>query len=353
MLPPAKGALGLMKSWQEWTAENLARNCDPEGIVRILRDNRFSVADIRAMMGGRFPETSALVELSPPSAQAAEQALDAEQLRLKRESIVAIQRSLSKLAKKPRAVERRTALSPEQFLEQHYAANRPVLLTGLMARWQALDKWTPQYLKSVCGRELVEVMAARESNPQYEIDDSPHRRNIHFSQFIDVAMSGAETNDYYLTARNNFFARAGVRPLLQDIEQFPDYLNVDESGNGIYLWLGPKGTVTPLHHDLMNIFMAQVRGRKRVLLVPPEELDLVYNHHAVYSPVDPANPDYERFPGFREATVLETELAPGEVLFLPVGWWHYVKAIEPSITVTFNNFRFPNEFQWVHPTAQR
>lgn len=348
MLPPDEET-GVSKSWLEWTHENLARNCDPAGIVRILRDNNFSLPDIRAMMGERFPEAPALVE---PSAPASEPPLDLQALRQKRESIVAIQRSLARLARRPALVERRGALPGPQFLEEYYARNRPVLLTGLMSDWPALDKWTPQYLKEVCGREVVEVMAGRESSPSYEIEDAPHRRNIHFSQFIDVVMSGQETNDYYLTARNNFFARPGVRPLLQDIRQFPDYLTVDATGNGIYLWLGPKGTVTPLHHDLMNIFMAQVRGRKQVLLVPPEELDLVYNDHAVYSRVDPANPDYERFPRFREATVMEAELGPGEVLFLPVGWWHYVKALEPSVTVTFNNFRFPNQFQWVNPTAR-
>jgi len=121
--------------------------------------------------------------------------------------------------------------------------------------------------------------------------------------------------------------------------------------NGVYLWLGPPSTVTPLHHDLMNIFMAQVAGRKRVKLISPDDIDLVYNHRGVYSLVDCGNPDFERFPRLREADILDVELAPGEVLFLPVGWWHYVRALDASITITFNNFRYPNEFEWVHPTG--
>jgi len=328
----------VTKSWLEWTQENLDRNCDPEGIVRILLENKFNLDDIRGMMGSRFPERS-----SVPSPIAM------DQLYRKRESLTAIQRSLARLNPKARAVERRRGVSGAEFLEQYYAANRPVMLCDLMTGWKACSRWTPGYLKSTCGDEMVEIMSGREDDPSYEIEEAPHRKNVRFAEFVDMVMNGKESNDYYLTARNNFFARPGVRVLLGDVEPFPEYLKADDSGDGVYLWFGPKGTITPLHHDLMNIFMAQVQGRKQVKLVPPSELDLIYNHHAVYSMVDCAQPDYGRFPKFRDATVIDVELAPGEVLFLPVGWWHYVKALDTSITVSFNNFLFPNEFQWVHP----
>jgi hypothetical protein len=327
----------LSKSWREWTQENLDRNCDPQGIVRILLEHKFELAEIRDMMGHRFPQ------------RAAQFSVEANVLQRKRESVSAIQRSLARLAAKPDRLERRRGLSGAEFLEQYYAANRPVILCDLMTRWKACGKWTPGYLKAACGGEMVEIMAAREQNPLYEFEDARHRKNVPFSEFIDMVTRGGTTNDYYLTARNNFFARPGARRLLEDIEPFVQYLKWDGSGNGVYLWFGPAGTITPLHHDLMNIFMAQVVGRKQVKLVPASELDLVYNHDAVYSLVDCANPDFERFPKFREATVLDVELAPGEVLFLPVGWWHYVKALDTSITVTFNNFLFPNDFDWVHP----
>jgi hypothetical protein len=36
-------------------------------------------------------------------------------------------------------------------------------------------------------------------------------------------------------------------------------------------------------------------------------------------------------------------------LFIPVGWWHRVEAREPSISMSFTNFVFPNEYIWQHP----
>jgi hypothetical protein len=37
-------------------------------------------------------------------------------------------------------------------------------------------------------------------------------------------------------------------------------------------------------------------------------------------------------------------LHPGEALFIPVGWWHHVRALDISINVSFLNFPFPNHY---------
>jgi Cupin-like domain len=52
----------------------------------------------------------------------------------------------------------------------------------------------------------------------------------------------------------------------------------------------------------------------------------------------------KRYPMFQEAKILEVTLCPGEVLFLPVGSWHHVRALDISITMTFTNFAFNNDF---------
>jgi hypothetical protein len=341
---------GMDKSWQNWVNENLQRQCDPEEVGNILLKNKFTPAQIRKMMGDKCPQhlgqPAAGNDAAKPDSAHANSA-DGMSLMRKSLSMFEIQRDLARLSPKATTIERRQGVSGEEFLEKYYAANRPVILCDLMSLWEAPQKWTPEYLKRICGDEIVEITAARETNPEYEMDDAPHRKKIKFSAYIDMVMSGKETNDYYMTARNDFFARKGTRLLLEDIDFFSEYLS-ESDGKGAYLWFGPKGTITPLHHDLMNIFMAQVQGRKRIKLVPASEIELVYNHFAVYSQVDAAHPDYQKFPKFQFANVIDLELAPGEVLFLPVGWWHWVKALDTSITVAFNNFLFPNEFKWEH-----
>uniref|UniRef100_A0A8C9DDE0 Lysine demethylase 8 n=1 Tax=Prolemur simus TaxID=1328070 RepID=A0A8C9DDE0_PROSS len=51
--------------------------------------------------------------------------------------------------------------------------------------------------------------------------------------------------------------------------------------------------------------------------------------------VDVENPDIEKFPKFTEAPFQSCVLSPGEILFIPVKYWHYVRALDLSFSVSF------------------
>ena len=51
-----------------------------------------------------------------------------------------------------------------------------------------------------------------------------------------------------------------------------------------------------------------------------------------------ANPDLE---GLR---MFDVTLTAGEMLFIPVGWWHQVTALDFSVSATYTNFLWPNEW---------
>jgi ribosomal protein L16 Arg81 hydroxylase len=90
--------------------------------------------------------------------------------------------------------------------------------------------------------------------------------------------------------------------------------------------------------------MAQVYGRKKVTFVPSSQLQYVYNETSYYSEVDVENPNYERFPLFKKARRLEATVGPGDMLLVPVGWWHHMRALDISISVSLTNFIYPNRF---------
>jgi lysine-specific demethylase 8 len=41
------------------------------------------------------------------------------------------------------------------------------------------------------------------------------------------------------------------------------------------------------------------------------------------------------WPGFLQAEYVETVLHEGECLYIPVGWWHYVRGLQAGISVSF------------------
>jgi ribosomal protein L16 Arg81 hydroxylase len=264
-------------------------------------------------------------------------------------SLLTIKHSLAILRKNALTIDRCRRPSREEFLNSYFAMNRPVVLSGMLDDSDALSRWSPEYFADAWGDVTVEVMTDRDLDAKYEIRCEQHRTSMLLADYINRITSSGPSNDCYLVANNGFFERPEVAQLREEVPRLPGLLDESAAANRIFLWLGPAGTVTPLHHDVMNVLVAQIRGTKRFTLISPEQTPWVYNHLGVFSEVDCEAPDLARFPLFRNVEKLECELGPGEVLFIPVGWWHHVRALELSLSVTYTNFTFPNDFQWAHP----
>ena len=321
-------------AWKQWIAQSKLVRTNDDAIVQVLTSNGYSRA-------------AALAEVKKATSDPCLLGATRTHRRLnKAVSLLNVQAQLARLNSQSKVIERRRDLSRDEFRDRYYAANRPVIIQGLMSEWKAMARWTPDYLKKVAGDWVVEVMTGRDADPHYEINGSKHRTELRFAHYIDMVYSGKITNDYYMVANNGFFRRSEAQRLLEDFAAFPQYLDPTRSAQQCFLWFGPAGTVTPLHHDTSNILMAQVVGRKRHRVIPASEWQYVYNSNGVFSDVDCERPDLDRYPKFRGATVIDVVLEPGEVLFMPVGWWHHVRALEVGMTVSFTNFLFPNHFTW-------
>jgi ribosomal protein L16 Arg81 hydroxylase len=64
----------------------------------------------------------------------------------------------------------------------------------------------------------------------------------------------------------------------------------------------------------------------------------------MYAAVDPEAPDLQRFPWWPDVLVRDEVIEPGELLVLPVGWWHHVRALDVSVSLAVNALRVPNRF---------
>jgi len=330
----------LPYGWRCWVAENLLMGVAPTDIE-----------EQAAAAGVEREAIRAEIEEARNTPCAAAGRWIAQRLK-KLESLQQIQVELRRQNSAPSNVPICSELAPDEFRSQFYAQNRPVKLLDMIWHWPALDHWNPEYLRAHYGEAEIEVTSSRDSDPRYEINLERHRRTMMFRDFIHLVCSRSG-NDSYLVANNHFFERPGIAALLHDIGELPGYLKQPPSPERTYLWFGPAHTVTPLHHDTMNVLFCQIYGRKRVLLIPPDETPWLYNDIGVYSEVDIGCPDLQRYPLFQHVCPMEVVVHPGEILFLPVGWWHHVRSLEPSISVSFTSFEFPNDYRWQNPDIRR
>jgi hypothetical protein len=271
-----------------------------------------------------------------------------QQLLAKLESVLEINRQLETLRPAAGQIERRERISQQEFLQRYYATNTPVILTGMMQDWPALSRWCPEYLQQHYGGVTVEIQANRTADPNYEINSTQHKQITTLGAYADLVVQGGESNDYYLVANNGNLDRPELAGLLDDLV-LPDFLDPQDIPNRVFFWFGPAGAITPLHHDPLNLMMAHVYGRKRWRLISPNCTPLLYNYVGVFSQVDLECPDYEKYPLFQQAPVIETVLQPGEIIFVPVGWWHQVKSLDISLAVSCTNFVFPNSYNHRNP----
>jgi hypothetical protein len=249
------------------------------------------------------------------------------------------------------AIPRRAGIDRQTFLDQHYAVSRPAIVSGMLAGWPALT-WTPEALRRRVGDAEVEYQGGRAANPAFEEAMPSHTRRGPFSGFIDQITAPGAGNDVYMTAYNAARNAAAFAPLAADLRPLDAFLTPTGGALDGMPWIGAAGSFTPLHHDLTNNLIVQVVGRKRFRLAPPSETAKLGNERGVYSDVrdlDDPKLDLARFPRLKDIRLYDVVLEPGEILFVPVGWWHQVRALDFSVTLTYTNFPWPNHMAQTYP----
>ena len=109
------------------------------------------------------------------------------------------------------------------------------------------------------------------------------------------------------------------------------------------IWIGNRVTAS-CHYDVPNNIACCTVGRRRFIVFPPEQIANLYPGPLeptpggqVVSVLDFANPDFERYPRFREALAAGqgAVLEPGDAIFIPSMWWHHVQGLD-AFTVLVN-----------------
>lgn len=323
----------VSQDWKKWIFENLLLGQDPEGLVALMVQNKLDERASRAALA----EVSASPYMSVTRTY--QEKLHKREWLLK--TLDAMRRHDESYLKPKKVPLPRF----EEFLRDYYFQNKIGIFSGAIAHWEAA-KWTiPDLVKKVGYDSMVEVQAGREESDDYELYKDRHKKNVKFGEFVNKITAENSSNDMYMTAYNQPFKNPALKPLLKDFDNIGDgYFDMSKFAENAFLWMGPKGVITPFHHDLTNNFFIQVVGKKIYHMIPAMQVPYMYNNKHVFSDVGFKKLDPEKFPEFSNVNIIDIELEPGDCLFIPIGWWHHVEGLTENISLTLTNMNVDNEF---------
>eukprot|EP00933_Yihiella_yeosuensis_P031754 TRINITY_DN25368_c0_g1_i1.p1 TRINITY_DN25368_c0_g1~~TRINITY_DN25368_c0_g1_i1.p1 ORF type:complete len:560 (+),score=92.36 TRINITY_DN25368_c0_g1_i1:109-1680(+) len=242
-------------------------------------------------------------------------------------------------------------LSLEKFLLHFLADRSPVVVRGGCKSWPAFSRWANRdfWLSGAIGRRFVPVEMDYWFDHGYKLMDIRNFvKHCIEAENLESPPPGLSGGGYIAQ-----HALLDQIPSLGIDAPTPDLALCGPEGSLLrQLFFGPRGTVTPVHYDPYENIFCQVVGAKYLRLYPPSEAPCLYarssedtlRNNSMLEPADilegEAAGSYGgengRFPKLFEAKYVDVIVEPGDLLYLPKGWWHFVKSLSTSISVAFH-----------------
>lgn len=231
-------------------------------------------------------------------------------------------------------IERRNGahLTRADFVREFEAANRPVLIEGVVSEWPAVQKWSNRhYLLDAFGSQPVHARGT----------DMP------LQQFLDYCDANEDEMPLYVFDKAAFDK---VPQLGADFTVPPQCAGddcfelLDPAVRPSFRWLliGQRRSGSAWHKDpnFTNAWNATIVGHKKWILLPPstrppgvfcdrDEVEVT----VPLSIVEWFMQFYSKTSALRP---IEVVTKPGDLLFVPRGWWHTALNLDYCIAVTQN-----------------
>ncbi|XP_036598430.1 tRNA wybutosine-synthesizing protein 5 [Trichosurus vulpecula] len=230
----------------------------------------------------------------------------------------------------------------EEFLQRIYPQRKPVVLKGIDLG-TCTTKWTVDYISQVGGTKEVKIHVS--AVPQMDfISKNFVYRTLPFDKFIHRAAENkhmeffiSEDEKYYLRSLGEDPRKdvADIRkqfPLLEGDIKIPEFFEKEQFFSSVFRISSP-GLQLWTHYDVMDNFLIQVTGKKRVVLFSPRDAQYLYLSGTKSEVLNLDNPDMNKYPLFFKARRFECVLEAGDVLFIPALWFHNVISEEFGVGV--------------------
>lgn len=221
-------------------------------------------------------------------------------------------------------------ISREDFIKNYYKPQKPVVIEKLITDWPAYSKWNFEYMKQVAGDITVPLYDDRPVDYKDGFNE-PHSK-MKMADYIDLIRQQPTKYRIFLW---NLIKEA---PQLQNDFSYPDFGLRFMKGLPM-LFFGGTDSHTFMHYDidLANIFHFHFEGKKECILFPQTQNRFLYKvpHSLItHESIDFSNPNLNEWPALELANGYKTQLNHGEVLYIPEGFWHYMKYITPGFSMS-------------------
>lgn len=221
-------------------------------------------------------------------------------------------------------------------------SSNTALFQGGAKNWPAIEKWDLNYFDKVCPD--IPVVTKVFSDSKIDV------KNVLMGDYVkiikDFKEKEGEDTDKVAPYCHDVPIFLLAKELVEDIGNFPKDVMPDwyaqDWSRFAQFFISAKNSVTPLHFDTLlthNLFF-QIKGKKVFTIIRPEYRKYCYRKKWRWFGVDPENPDYEKFPDFKNVKVEQVEVNSGDIFYMPPGTMHHVRSLEDSISfnVDFHTF---------------
>lgn len=226
----------------------------------------------------------------------------------------------------------RETISKEDFIQNYLKKQKPVLVKNFSNNWPAFKKWNLDYMKKIAGDKKVPL---HDSRPIEATSFNQPHAYMKMNDYVDLLKK--EPTNYRIFLWNIL----KEIPSLQKDFEYPDF-GISFLKSIPTLFFGGYNSYTYMHYDidLANIFHFHFEGKKEVILFNQEQSKFLYklqNTLRTHSDIDFSNPDLEKWPKLENAKGYITNLEHGDMLYIPEGYWHYMKYITPGFSMSLRS----------------
>ncbi|XP_067617428.1 HSPB1-associated protein 1 isoform X2 [Eurosta solidaginis] len=221
-------------------------------------------------------------------------------------------------------------------------ARKPFVLRNFKMNWKCfhvtLEEWCARYDKEVNASQEFEVMSCSQGNqtPHWERDRKSLRMTL--TEFLEKQKS-ASSNNYWIGLN---YQRINEMPTALGEGIDFSRLGFSEATEECNYWLCSTQTNTPCHYDTYGCnIVVQVYGRKLWLLFPPttplSSTRIPYEESSVYCEENLFAPNPQELQQLKklQSSAYRCILEANDVLIVPKHWWHYVEAIDLSLSINY------------------